>query len=104
MSTRLTRTLRLLVTTALLVGVVAPAGAQERPVRLDGRVQWIAGQAMTLQLDTGGSVSVDLVRVPQDQYAVLAPNEHVTVIGVVTAGGRRIAGTAILRGPDLQAP
>jgi hypothetical protein len=87
-----------------LAGAPAPAGAQDRPVRFDGRVQWIAGQLMAVQPDSGGSVTVDLARVPQDQYAVLAPNERVTVLGVLASGARRVTGTAIFRGFESQAP
>jgi hypothetical protein len=93
-----------LVVAVLLAELPAPADAQERLVRLDGRVQWVAGQAMAVQLDTGGSVSIDLVRVPQDQYATMSLNERVTVLGVITDGNRRVTGTAILRGDNRQAP
>jgi len=103
MDKRVTAMLVLMVS-ILLAGVLAPAGAEDRPVRFAGRVQWVAGQAMAVQLHTGGSVSVDLVRVPQDQYAVLSPNERVMVIGVIMDGSRRVTGTSILRGGDAQAP
>jgi hypothetical protein len=93
-----------LAVSVLLVGILAPAGAQDRLVRLDGRVQWIAGQDMAVQLDTGGSVSVDLVGVPQDQYATMSLNERVTVFGIIPDGGRRVNGMSILRGDSLQAP
>jgi hypothetical protein len=88
----------------LLLGTLAPAGAQEQVVRLDGRVQWVASQTMVVSLDTGGSINVDLVRVPQDQYAALSPNERVTVIGVITDRSRRVIGTSVIRGGDTQAP
>lgn len=93
-----------LVVSLLLVAVRAPVDAQDRLVRLDGRVQWIAGQAMAVQLDNGGSVSVDLVHVPQDQYAAMSLNERVTVFGVISDGARRVSGTSILRGDSRQAP
>jgi hypothetical protein len=88
----------------LLLGTLAPAGAQEQVVRLDGRVQWVASQTMVVSLDTGGSINVDLVRVPQDQYATLSPNERVTVIGLITDRSRRVIGTSVMRGGDSQAP
>jgi hypothetical protein len=80
-----------------------PADAQERAVRFDGRVQWVAGHLMVVQTDSGASVSVDLVRVPQDQYAVLTPSERVVVIGVITDRSRRVIGTSVVRG-EAQAP
>src|SRR2546426_5330929 len=55
----------------LLASALEPAVAQEWPVRFDGRVQWIAGQLMAVQPDLGSSVSVDLVGVPQNEYAGL---------------------------------
>ncbi len=89
----------------MLLGALAPpAGAQTRAVRFDGRVQWIAGQTMTVQLDTGGSVSVDLVDVRQEEYAGLSPNARVTVVGVMTDGSRRVKGTWVLRGSAPEAP
>jgi hypothetical protein len=94
----------LLAVCVLLAGVPAPARGQGRPVRFDGRVQWIAAQAMAVQLDNGASVVVDLVRVPQEQYAVLSPNERVTVIGVIMDGSRRVTGTSILRSDEVQSP
>jgi hypothetical protein len=86
------------------LGGFVPAAARDRVVRLDGRVQWVASQTMVVSLDTGGNVNVDLVRVPQDQYATLSPNERVTVIGVITDRSRRVIGTSIMRGSDSQAP
>jgi hypothetical protein len=79
------------------------ADAQERAVRFDGRVQWIAGQLLVVQTSSGASVSVDLVRIPPDQYAVLTPSERVVVIGVITNGSRRVIGTSVMRG-ETQAP
>ncbi|HEU4368434.1 MAG TPA: hypothetical protein VFV05_09435 [Methylomirabilota bacterium] len=92
-----------LVLSVLLAGAFAPAGAQDRPVRLDGLVQWVGGQTLVVQLNSGASVSVDLTRVPQDQYAVLTPREQVVVIGVIPPGGRRVIGTAVMR-LEVQAP
>jgi hypothetical protein len=93
-----------LVTTLVLACLPAGTEAQDRPVRLNGRVQWIAGQVMVVQLDTGPSVSVDIVRVPQDEYAALTPSERIVVIGVVTDSSRQVIATSIVRGDDIQAP
>ena len=49
-------------------------------------------------------VSVDLLRVPQDEYAVLTRGERIVVIGVVTDGRRSVIGTSVVRGSDAQAP
>ena len=104
MTKRMTAAIAVLLISGLLAGVPAPAGAQERPVRFNARVQWVAGQVMAVQLDSGLSVSIDLVRVPQDEYAVLTPNERIVVIGVVADRSRRVQGKSILRGEDVQAP
>ena len=82
----------------LVVAASAPAGAQGRVVRLDGLVQWIAGDKMVMILDNGPSVAIDLTRVPQDQYRALVQRERVAVIGVVSSDNRRVVATAILRG------
>ena len=97
--------------TALIVVVVSlllasarePAVAQEWPVRFDGRVQWIAGQLMAVQPDLGSSVSVDLVGVPQNEYAGLTVGDWVVVIGVIRNGNHRVIGTSIMRA-EIQAP
>jgi len=49
-------------------------------------------------------VRVDLLRVPQDGYAVLTRGERIVVIGVVTDGRRSVIGTSVVRGSDAQAP
>jgi len=82
----------LLLLSALAVG---PIAAQE--VRLDGRVQWIAGQLMVVQLDSGGSVSVDLKGVPQDQYSVLRRGDRVVIGGALTDLSPRFMATSVVR-------
>lgn len=104
MAHRMLAALIVLVVAILVAGALGSAEAADRPVRFDGRVQWIAGQVMVVQLDTGRSVGVDLVRVPQDEYALLTPNERIVVIGVVTDGSRHVLGRSLVRGDDLQAP
>jgi hypothetical protein len=79
-------------------GSLAPvAAAQEQMVRVDGLVQWIGGQQMVVQADTGPSVGVDLTSVPQDEYAGLGVRDRVAVIGMVSPDGRRVIGTSIVR-------
>ena len=81
-----------------LLGPIAPAAAaQEQLVRIDGRVQWIGGQQMVVQADTGPSVGVDLTSVPQDEYAGLNVRDRVAVIGMISPDGRHVIGTSITR-------
>ena len=91
------------VVSLLLTSALEPAVAQEWLVRFDGRVQWIAGQLMAVQPDLGSSVSVDLVGVPQNEYAGLTVGDWVVVIGVIRNGNHRVIGTSIRRG-EIQAP
>ena len=100
----------LIVAVVFLAGFAGFAGrpttAQERPVRVEGRVQWIAGQTAVLHMDTGLSVRVDLAGVGQDEYAALKPRERVVVAGVMSGDGRRLIATAITRrdGPPAPTP
>jgi hypothetical protein len=86
---------------ALAVGSIGPferaEAAQERVVRVDGVVQWIGGLRMVLQSDTGPSVGVDLVSVPQTQYAGLVARDRVAVIGTLSPDNRDIIGTSVVR-------
>ena len=78
-------------------GLIPPAAAQERTVRVDGLVQWIGGDQMIVQADKGPSVGVDLTSVPQEEYAGLGVRDRVAVIGMVSPDGRKVIGTAIMR-------
>ncbi len=91
------------VVSLLLASALEPALAQERLVRFDGRVQWIAGQLMAVHPASGYSVTVDLVGVPQNEYAGLTVGDWVLVIGVIRNGNHRVIGTSIMRG-EFQAP
>ncbi len=82
-----------------LAGPVAPTGAEEQIIRVDGLVQWIGGQQMIVQADTGLSVDVDLASVRQDEYAGLGVRDRVAVTGMVSPDGRRLIGTSIVRSP-----
>lgn len=80
----------------VLVAAFAPAVSQPRPMRVDGRVQWIAGEKMLVVPDAGGvPVNVDLSRVPQDQYAGLAAGHGIVVSGVVSSDGRWIIASSV---------
>jgi hypothetical protein len=80
-----------------VLAVIGPGFAQGQEARLDGRVQWIAGQLMVVQLDSGGSVSVDLKGVPQDQYSVLRRGDRVVVGGALTDLSPRFMATSVVR-------
>ena len=67
MRTRNARAPAVLVAMALTLGAWTAAGAQDQPVRFDGRVQWVAGQIMAVQLDSGLSVSGALIAAVTDR-------------------------------------
>src|SRR5947208_13666436 len=89
----LSKALRALLTACALTGtlLVAVSAAQDMPVRVSGRVQWIAGGTMIVALDDSPSINVDLARVAQDPYAGLAAGEWV----VVTRVGANVKGAVI---------
>ena len=87
-------------------------------------MRWIAGQTLTLGLDTPPgppsyvisgqylvpvpalpqSIEVDLSRLRQTDYAFMRLGERLAVIGVLSEDRRRLIATSLLRGPSLQAP
>ena len=91
----------------LLLVLVGSAYSQQRYLRLEGHVQWIAGQTMILATTTDGtdsyiprslwSIRVDLTRVPQDEYAALAQGDLVTVTGALSDDNSWLVGTSIER-------
>ena len=91
----------LIVALIFLAGLAGYAGGQsaapDRPVQIEGRVQWVAGQTAMLHLDGGTSVRVDLSGVAQDAYAVLKPRERIVVAGVLSGDGRRVIASEITR-------
>lgn len=98
MRTELRQTaLTVVAATLVLASALEPAGAQEWWVRFDGRVQWLAGDLMVVWANGGSSVSVDLRRVPQDEYAVLTGGNWVTVVGVIRNCERRVIGIFVRR-------
>ena len=90
----------------LLLGLVGSTYSQERYLRLEGHVQWIAGQTMILATNTDGmnsyvpqvlwSVRVDLREVPQSEYDTLTQGDFVIVTGVLVDDSW-LAGTSIER-------
>jgi hypothetical protein len=71
--------------------------AQGQYLRVDGRIQWIAGEKMMLIPQSGGGVplNVDLTQIPQEQYSALTQGTLVTVNGVVSYDGRRVIAMSI---------
>jgi hypothetical protein len=102
------RHLRLLVVSvvfSLLLALPAASAAQTRSVRLEGRVQWIAGSVLSLSLSDRPGIGIDLVRVPQSDYGGLVQGDRVIVTGQLSDDYRRVLGTSILRvDPGFQAP
>jgi hypothetical protein len=89
-------------------GAIAPATPQGQYLEVEGWVQWVAAQRLPLVLDNGLSISVDLSRVPQDQYQGLGPGSRgrLSVVGVVSPDNRRLIATSVTRvqGLGTQAP
>lgn len=87
---------RLLVALGVAAALLGPAGAARGQwMRLEGRVQWIAGEKMMLLPYGGLPVNVDLGQVPLSQYATLTQGSAIVVIGVVSSDGRRLIATGI---------
>ena len=91
---------------ALLLALPAASAAQTQYLRLEGRVQWVAGNVLTLAVSDGPSVGIDLVRVPQSDYGGLVQGDWVIVRGRLSDDYRRVLGTSIQRGypSGVQAP
>jgi hypothetical protein len=91
---------------ALLLALPSASAAQTRYIRLEGRVQWVAGNVLSLAVNDGPSVGIDLVRVPQSDYGGLAQGDWVIVLGQLSGDYRRVLGASIQRGYPIgiQAP
>lgn len=84
------------VVSLVLVAAVAPGAAQDKVVRLQGRVQWIAGEKMMLIPDDGSlPFEVDIKQVPLDNYRTLTQGDPVIVSGVVSRDGRKVIATSV---------
>ena len=71
--------------------------AQSRFVRFEGRVQWIGGAVLSVAVNDGPSVAIDLARVPQSDYSGLVQGDWVIVTGELSSDRRRILGSGITR-------
>ena len=85
----------------LWIGVGA---AEETPIRIQRRVEWIAAQVMVISLDgmviaLGGpaALEVDLSQVDQDEYQGLVTGDPVLVTGTVPRARNRIIATSVQR-------
>jgi cold shock CspA family protein len=90
------RCLVALVASLVLFGAVAPGAAQDRVVRLQGRVQWIAAEKMMVIPDDGSlPIEVDIKKVPLDDYRTLTEGDPVVVTGVVSPDNRKLIATSV---------
>ena len=90
------RCLVAIVVSLVLLEAVAQGAAQDKVVRLQGRVQWIAGEKMMLIPDDGSlPFEVDIKQVPQDNYRTLTQGDAVVVSGVVSRDGRKVIATSV---------
>src|SRR5256885_17194870 len=95
----LSKTLRALLTACAFTGtlLVGVSAAQDIPVRVYGRVQWIAGGTLSVALGDRPRGKVGLSQGGQEQEAGVGRGERVGRAGVgPTGGGRGIA----TRGPS----
>jgi hypothetical protein len=98
------KTFLLALVVSILMGMrLEPATAQEHYVSLHGRVQWIAAQKMMLLAEASGlPVTVDLIQVPLEQYAVLTQGNWVAVDGIVSYDGRRVIATSVMPAVEIR--
>lgn len=77
--------------------VLCPATvAIAQDARVEGRVQWIAGSKLSLIPRAGGTpISVDLTRVPLDQYSGVREGNPISIRGVVSVDGRQLIATDV---------
>jgi len=100
------RLLTAAVAAVVMLGMVGSAYPEQRYIRLEGHVQFIAGQTMILVTSTDEmdsyiprtlwSVRVDLREVPLDEYNTLTQGDFVIVTGVLYDNGW-LVGTSIDR-------
>ena len=74
-------------------GATGSSAADATPVQFDARVLWIAAETMVVSTDDASVVSVDLRRVPQDEYQRLVTGDRVIVTG--TLGRNRVVAASI---------
>ena len=81
----------------LALAVATVAGAQPVSERFVGTVQSVAGERMTLALDSGSSVPIDLTSADQADYQTLAAGDRVVVTGTLSPERDRVIATSIDR-------
>src|SRR5437762_10353182 len=91
------RRLMVSVVLSLLLALPAASAAQTRYVRLEGRVQWIAGTVLSLSVDDRPAVGIDLVRVPQSDYSGLVQGDWVIVTGQLPDDRLSVIGRSLKR-------
>ena len=89
------------VTSMLWAGVGV---AQETPIRILGRVEWISGQVMVIApygmvIAPAGTtaINIDLSQVDQDEYQGLVTGDPVLVTGTVPRARNRVTATSVQR-------
>ena len=89
-----------IVAAAFTLAVVAPvarAPAQERPITVEGKVTWIAGNKMAVAPPGGLPVTIDLSQVDLSDYASVLAGDWVIVTGTVPPGENRVIATSVRR-------
>ena len=97
--------LELLLLITFLVLLPGSSPAQSRPVRFEGRVQWIGGSVLSVAVNDGPAVAIDLGRVAQSDYSGLVQGDWVLVTGELSSDRRRVLGSSVTRAPGaFQSP
>src|SRR5262245_16623785 len=96
---RLRRGTVVILAACVLALVVESGAAQDATVRIDGRVLWLAADAMVVAPFESGAfpVKIDLSAADQDEYMWLTTGDVVTVIGTIAPEGDRVIATSIRR-------
>jgi hypothetical protein len=76
--------------TAAPGATAAPPAPREPSERVEGRVERIEGNELTLRTPAGSAVRIDLSQVQADVRSTVRPGERVTVFGRFTDGERRL--------------
>jgi hypothetical protein len=88
---------RIIVVVFALLAAADVSAAQDRPVRVEGRVAWVSGQTLVLAPDGSPSINVDLSQVPQEQHSRLREGDRIVVTGAVPNERNRLIAAAIER-------
>jgi hypothetical protein len=113
------------VTLVCVTALVVTAGAHAQEyVQVEGTVQWLSGQTLTLVLDVPAGpptyviqgpyvvalasprqiVNVDVSRLSQSDYAFVRSGDRVSVVGTLSTDRRRIIAVSLTRGSEQQNP